>query len=412
MSPFARLGAALRLGRKTVWPSPLNLTSIGGPAWGEGRADSGEIVSEGGVLALASAWACVNLLAGTIASLPLTVYRDDGNGHRVEARDHPLWRVLHDAPNYDQTALDFWELGAAALELRGNLYAWREQTGARLAALTPITSPVQPYRRDDGSIRYRWAENGAQRDEPQELVFHVRGFGGSPLGGLSTLAYGRQTFGLAAALNRAASSTFANGLRPSGALSFQQFLTDEQRAVIEGKVVQKFAGAMNAGRPMVLEGGSKWEPITFTPEDAEMLASRGFSVEEVCRLFGVPPFMIGHTEKTTSWGTGLEQQILGFQKFTLRRRLRRIEQAIAQQLFTPGDRAAGLAAEFNLDGLLRGDSGARAGFYNAGLQQGWLTVNEVRRRENLPPVDGGDVPRVQMQNVPLAQADALQPPKP
>jgi phage terminase large subunit-like protein len=128
-----------------------------------------------------------------------------------------------------------------------------------------------------------------------------------------------------------------NGLRPSGVLTFDKFLTAEQRDVArKERLATKFIGAMNAGRPLVLEGGTKWEQLTINPEDAQMLESRGFSVEEICRFFGVPPFMIGHTEKSTSWGTGLEQQTLGFQKFTLRRRLKRIEQALEKQLLTPG----------------------------------------------------------------------------
>ena len=164
---------------------------------------------------------------------------------------------------------------------------------------------------------------------------------------------------------------------------------------------EKFAGAVNSGKPMVLEGGTKWQSLSINPEDAQMLESRGFSVEEIARFFGVPPHMIGHTEKSTSWGTGLEQQVLGFQKFSLRRRLKRIEQALEKQLLTPIDRAAGLQVEFVVEGLLRGDSTARAAFYNSGLQNGWMTINEVRNLENLPPVDGGDIPRMQVQNQPI-----------
>lgn len=136
-----------------------------------------------------------------------------------------------------------------------------------------------------------------------------------------------------------------------------------------------------------------------------MLESRAFSVEEVCRLFGVPPHMIGHTEKSTSWGTGLEQQTLGFQKFTLRKRLKRIEQALMKQLLTPADRAAGITIEFNLEGLLRGDSAGRAAFYKDMTAMGAMTINEVRGLENLPPVEGGDVPRMQSQNIPISMAN-------
>jgi HK97 family phage portal protein len=143
------------------------------------------------------------------------------------------------------------------------------------------------------------------------------------------------------------------------------------------------------------------------PEDAQMLESRAFSVQEVCRFFGVPPFMIGHTEKVTSFGSGLTEQVLGFQKFTLRRRLKRIEQALEKQLLTAAERAAGMSIEFNLDGLLRGDATARATFYQQMTQIGAMTINEVRALENLPAVTGGEVPRMQMQNVPITEGGKL-----
>lgn len=379
----------------------LSLTDPKG--WPQESVQAGVPVNETSVLALSAAWACVNLLAGTIASLPLMVYRTDTAGNRVVAKDHPLYRVLHDSPNFDQTAMDFWEGGTIALELRGDMHARIERMGGRVVALHPIYRPTV-RRLSSGALRYAWTEDGKAFDEPQENVFHVRGFGGSPLGGLSTLSFGRQVFGLSGAINTAASTTFANGIRPQGVLTSEKFLTKEQRDPVERALQEKYAGAMNAGRPMLLEGGMTWTQITINPEDAQMLESRAFSVEEIARLFGVPPHMIGHTEKSTSWGTGLEQQTLGFQKFTLRRRLKRIEQAIEKQLLTPADRAAGISVEFNLEGLLRGDSTARAAFYQSGLQNGWTTINEVRALENLPPVNGGDIPRMQMQNQPITQA--------
>lgn len=375
----------------------------------ENTPHSGEEVTVPNVLAISAAWACVNLLAGTIASLPLMVYRTGRGGARTVAYDHPLYRLLHDSPNADQTSLDFWEFASASVEMLGNAYAQIDRgMNGKVVSLTPIRADIMIVRRtSSGALEYRWSDEGGSYTARQEDILHIRGFGGSPLGGLSTLAFGRHAFGLARAIDRAAGSTFANGLRPSGVLTFDKFLTAEQREIAETKLVEKFAGAMNSGRPMVLEGGTKWAQLTINPEDAQMLQSRGFSVEEVCRFFGVPPFMIGHTEKATSFGTGLEQQTLGFQKFTLRRRLKRIEQAIEKQLLQPADRAAGVIVEFALEGLLRGDSTARAAFYNSALVNGWMTINEVRGLENLPPVAGGDVPRMQMQNVPITQAGKL-----
>lgn len=370
------------------------------------QSDAGETVTGENALSLSAVWACVNLIAGTTASLPLMVYRQNADGERVVARDHPLYRVLHDSPNFDQTAVDFWEFMSASIELWGNAYARKIRTAGDVTGLWPIAPHLVSVRRlASGTIEYRWSEDGRQYVETDATMLHIRGFGGNPLGGMSTLRFARQVFGLARAVDKAAAAMFKNGLRPSGVLTLQTTLNDTQRGAVEKGLQQKFAGSINSGVPMVLEGGTKWESLTIDPEDAQMLQSRGFSVEEVARFFGVPPFMIGHTEKSTSWGTGLEQQTLGFQKFTLRRRLKRMEQALEKQLLTAKDRTAGVTIEFNLEGLLRGDSAARARFYQQMTQIGAMTINEVRALENLPAVDGGDVPRMQMQNVPITQID-------
>ena len=373
------------------------------------RGDAGEVVTDDSAMSLSAVWACVNLLAGTIASLPLMVYRTDAQGRRTVARDHPLYRVLHDSPNYDQTAVDFWEFVNASIELWGNAYARILRSSTAVSGLHPVAPSLMSVRRlTSGTIEYRWTEEGKTYVETDATMLHIRGFGGNPLGGMSTLHFGRNVFSLARAADRSAGGMFKNGLRPSGVLTFEKWLSPEQRALTKNELADQFLGAANSGRPLVLEGGTKWEQLTISPEDAQMLESRGFSVEEVCRFFGVPPFMIGHTEKSTSWGTGLEQQTLGFQKFTLRRRLKRIEQSLAKQLLRPEDRAAGITIEFSLEGLLRGDSAARASFYQSGLNNGWMTINEVRALENMPPVDGGDVPRMQMQNVPITEAGQQQ----
>lgn len=389
-------------GREPV-PSGGNVTVRGFDGVASDIA-SGEPVTPHSALSLSAVWACVNILAGTTASLPFMVYRQR-DGQREPARDHPLWRLLHDSPNYDQTAVDFWEFVGASLELWGNAFAEvKRGDDGRLIALRPVAPHLVAVRRlPTGPLEYTWTDDGRARRVTDEAMLHIRGFGGEPLGGMSTLHFARQAFGLAQATDRAAGATFKNGLRPSGALTFESWLTPEQREVAETRLVEKYVGAVNAGRPMVLEGGTKWSALTINPEDAQMLESRHFSVEEICRFFGVPPHMVGHTEKSTSWGTGIEQQVIGFQKFTLRRRLKRIEQAVAKQLLTPAERARGMSVEFNLEGLLRGDSAGRAAFYGTMTGIGAMTINEVRALENLPPVVGGDVPRMQMQNVPIGQ---------
>lgn len=391
-APFRKADTtrALDIRRSSDWPA--------GAVW------TGEEVTASSALSLSAVWACTNLIAGTIATLPLVVYRQKGD-ERVAVKDHALYRLLHDSPNYDQTAVDFWEFIAASLELWGNAYARIERTNGKVSGLHPINPAVIAVRRrQDGAIEYRWTEDGRYYELTDRDVFHVRGFGGNPLGGMSTLHFGRQVFGVALAADRSAGTTFANGLRPSGVLKFAEWLKPDQRDLAETAMVAKFAGAQNTGKPMVLEGGVTWEALTLNPEDAQMLETRKFSVEEVCRLFGVPPHMIGHTEKSTSWGTGLEQQTLAFQKFTLRRRLKRIEQSIMKQLVTPEERSRGLIVDFNLEGLLRADSAGRASFYQTMTAIGAMTINEVRALENLPPVPGGETPRMQMQNVPIMEA--------
>ena len=388
--------------RKDAPPRPLSIADPAG--WPVDRVWSGSDVSAESALSLSAVWACVNLLAGTIASLPVGVWERRA-GERVRVAGHPLYRLLHDSPNHDQTAVDFWEYLQSSLELWGNAYARIERTGGRIAGLVPINPAVISVRRlASGRIEYGWAENGRSYRVLDDDVFHVRGFGGGPLQGMSTLYFGRQAIGGAMAADRAAAETFRNGLRPSGVLTFETWLRPDQREIAERRLVEKFAGAQNAGRPMVLEGGTKWQALTLNPEDAQMLESRRFGIEEICRLFGVPPHMIGHTEKSTSWGTGLEQQTLAFQKFTLRRRIKRLEQAIEKQLLTPAERGRGVTVEFNLEGLLRADSASRAKFYQTMTMIGAMTINEVRALENLPRVEGGDVPRMQMQNVPITEA--------
>lgn len=360
----------------------------------------------GNVLALSTAWACVRLIAGTISSLPLAVYETEGESRKA-AKQHPLYRVLHDSPNADQTALNFWQYMSAALELHGNAFAEvvRASNGRVIALLPPLAPDCVRVRRlDSGAIEYEVNQDRRARKIRQEDMLHIRGFGGGPLGGLSTLSYGARAFGMAQTIEHAAAATFRNGMRPSVALETDKPLTPEQRKLAESILEEKFQGAMNSGRPFLADNGLKVKNISFNPEDAQMLESRAFSVAEICRFFSVPPHMIGHTEKSTSWGSGIEQMTLAFVQFSLRERLKNIESTLEKTLLTEVERQRGMRIEFNLEGLLRGDSAGRASFYQSGLSNGWLTINEVRQKENLPPVEGGDVPRMQMQNVPITDA--------
>lgn len=371
--------------------------------WGEnGGAVAGVCVNDQSAMRLSTFWACTRLRGSTIGSLPLPVYQLV-DGVPVELRGSALWKVLHDSPNADQTPTDYWEFVSLSLDLRGNHYArkFRDSRG-NLVALEPIRPDiVHVYRQTSGRLGYRWGWQGKSFDLDEEEVFHVRGFGGGPLGGLSTLAYARESLGIAIAADRAAGAMFANGAKPSGALQFKEFLTPEQRELARGDLTDQFAGAANAGKPFILEGGTEWKQISLNADDAQLLESRGWSTEDICRWFLVPPVMIGHSEKQTSWGTGVEQVTLGFLKFSLNPTLRRIRQAIWKQLLTPTERASGVFAEFNVEGLLAAATKDRYAAHESGLKAKWTTINEVRRKENLPPVTWGERPWGQKQDVQL-----------
>lgn len=386
-------------GRSPKFRDPQNAENRGG------GSSAGVCVNDRAAMGLSAFFGCARLISSTIGAMPFPVYRRRPDGVAVSAPDAPLYTVLHDSPNADQTPVDYWEFATLSLLLRGNHYARKLKIGDRLVGLDPIRPDiVSVRRREDGRLGYRWVWQGQHFDLTEDDVFHVRGFGGGPLGGLSVISHARESLGIAIAADRAAGSMFANGARPTGVLTSDQWLDPDQRQIARNDLADQFCGADNSGRPFVLEGGMKWEAISMKADDAQLLESRGWSVEEICRWFGVPPFMIGHNEKTTSWGTGIEQMLLGFQKFTLNPYLRRIEQAVRKQLITPAERAQGLFAEFNIEGLLRGDSQGRASFYETMTRIGVMTRNDCRRKENLPPVEGGDEITVQSQYISLEEA--------
>lgn len=366
---------------------------------------AGEIVTASSALSLSAVWACANLISGTVASLPFEVMRRGGQGVATVAGDHSLHRVIYESPNYEQTALDFWDFLSLSIELWGNGYARIERNGDRIISLHPIMPEAISVRRDGrGVLQYAWSEDGSSYTGTDRDVLHIRGAGGNALGGMSVLRFGREAFSSALAADRAAAGMFKNGMRPSSVLKFKEWLTGEQRAIAEERLAAKYLGAVNSGRPFIAEGGVDYQQLSISPEDAQMLETRQFSVEEICRYFQVPPVLIGHAGSSTAWPTSVEQQVLMFQKFYLRKRLKRIEQAVAKQLLTAKDRAGGYSVRFNMEGLLRGDSAARAAFYVSMTQIGAMSINDVCDFEGWERKPGGDVPRVQMQNVPITGA--------
>jgi len=365
---------------------------------------AGKAVTIDTVLQLSTAWSCIRLLSETIGTLPLGIFERDGEAKEA-ARGEPLYELLHDSPNADQTAAEFWEGAVACLCGWGNAYAEKStiaEGGGRVVALTPLKPDLMNVYRRDGRRRYRYSDPNGQRELDEDQVFHIRGFGFGGDVGLSPISYARQTMGTALAADETAAATFANGLQSSGFLKLPPGVKpptkEQQQDLID--MLAKFTGSARAGKVFPLFPGMEFQALGLNPDDAQLLQTRAFHVEEICRWFRVPPFMVGHTEKSTSWGTGLEQQMIGFLTFSLRPYLTRIEQAVRKQLIPPGDRAR-LFAEFNLEGLLRADSQGRAALYSTYAQNGISTRDEIRARENMPPMPGGNVLTVQSNLVPL-----------
>lgn len=397
-------------GRRNVKLSNRDDTVTLAEALAGGRGVAGRRVTVDTAMQLSTAWSCIRLLAETIATLPLSVYERTGED-KAPARAHHLYDLLHNSPNADQTAAEYWEGQVACLCGWGNGYS-EQVRGARgrLLALQPLKPDSMSVKRDsDGSRIYRYSDRGKAVDLPEDKIFHLRGFGFGGDVGLSPVSYARETMGAAMAAEHAAANVFASGLQLAGFIdSNQAKLQPEQRAGI-AKMFERFMGSSNAGKLMVLEAGMKFTPLGINPEDAQLLATRAFAVEEICRWFRVPPFMVGHTEKSTSWGTGLEQQQIAFLTFSLRPYLTRIEQAIRKQLLLPAERAS-YFAEFNLEGLLRADSAGRAAMYSVFAQNGVMDRDEIRSKENLPSRGAGAAKlTVQSNLVPLDQLGAVPP---
>jgi HK97 family phage portal protein len=363
-------------------------------------SESGERVSIEGSLQLDTVWACVRLKAQTIATLPLDLFRIDGESS-AKATEHDLYPILHDQPNQDMTAVEFWEAMGACEQLWGNAYAQKAYaSNGKLIALYPMRPDrIEVRREPDGSITYAYDFDGRRELMTEDEVFHIRGFSLDGMLGISPIAQARNNLGTARAAEKAAGALFRNGMRPSGILKAPTYLTGPQRDDAKA-MVQAYSGALSTGKVPLLEGGWDYQALTMPPEDAQLLETRSFAIEQICRWFGVPPVMVGHMEKSTAWGTGLEQMGLWFLTFSLRSDLKRIEQSIARQLLRPQERKK-YFAKFNVEGLLRADSSARASYYSTMVQNGIMTRNEVRKLENMPSVDGGDDLTVQSNLAPL-----------
>ncbi|ENG1109955.1 phage portal protein [Yersinia enterocolitica] len=365
-----------------------------------GTSSSGKVVTADKVIQLAAAWACVRLVSESVSTLPLKLYKRMPDGSRGTATDHPLYPVLCRSPNSEMTPSRFMLMLVASICLRGNAFIEKRMIGNRVISLIPLLPQNMVVKRlDSGQLEYTYTENGKKRVIPVKTMMHIRGFGLDGMCGLMPMNTGRDVFGSAMAIEESAAKVFENGMQNSGFLSSKAALKGEQREALR-KSISAFTGSKNAGKVMVLEADLTYQSVTMNPEDAQMLESRAFSIEEICRWFRVPPFMVGHMTKQSSWASSVEGMNLLFLSNTLRPLLVNIEQEIVRCLLA-GDED--YFAEFSVEGLLRADSAGRSAYYTTALQNGWMNRNDVRRLENLPPIPGGDIYTVQLNLTPIDQ---------
>ncbi|PQL04908.1 phage portal protein [Pantoea ananatis] len=379
---------------------PISLTT--GTFWEEwwGKSSSGKTVSADKAMRLSAVWACTRLLSESVSTLPLKVYQRQPDGSRVLALDNPVYQVLCRRPNLEMTPSRFMLSVVASICLRGNAFIEKKMIGKKLVSLVPLLPQNMVVKRlDNGSLQYTYTEVKTQREIAVQNIMHIRGFGLDGVCGLMPMMTGRDVIGAAMSVEEAAAKIFENGLQSSGFLSSDAALDDKQRERLRG-YLERFIGSKNAGKVMVLEAGMKYQGVTINPEAAQMLESRSFSIEEICRWFRVPPFMVGHTTKQSSWASSVEGMNLLFLTNTLRPLLVNIEQEISRCLLDGSD---DVFAEFSVEGLLRADTAGRSAYYTTALQNGWMSRNDVRRLENLPPIEGGDIYTVQLNLTPLDQ---------
>lgn len=378
--PMGRIKAAV-----ARWLGPFTLEDSA--AWESVvgvRGPAGVSVTPRTAMQVSAVWACVRLISETIATLPLGMYERTRSGKRP-APDHPLHFIIHDQPSPDATASVFWEAFIASMLLRGVGRAEKLMVGNRLVGLQFLAPDrLTCSRLEGGRKEWRYTEeDGRQRVIPQDRIWEVPGFTLDGKNGVSVITYGAHVFGGAIAADQAAARTFSNGMLQTVYYKVAAFLQPKQRDEFRKNVL----GAVERGETPLLEGGTDVGTIGIKPADSQLLESRAFSVEEICRWFRVDPALVGHGQRDSNWGTGLEQKMIWFLIFTLSPWLKRIEQAIQKDLQTPYDRLR-FYPKFTVEGLLRADSAGRAAFYTAMVNNGVLTRDEVRELEDRPPMGG------------------------
>ena len=364
-----------------------------------GSSTSGAMVNQRSAMQISAVYACVRVLAESIAGLPLHVYQCGKNGSREKVVEHPLYFLLHDEPNPEMTSFVFRETLMTHLLLWENAYAQIIRDGrGQVIALYPLMPDRMRVDRDEnGQIYYRYQlgadeshlDKAGTVDLSPKDVLHIPALGFDGLVGYSPIAMARNSIGMAIACEDFGASFFRNGVAPSGVLEHPGVLKNPEK--LRAAWEAQYGGSRNSGRVAVLKEGMKFNPIAIPPEQAQFLETRKFQVDKIARIFHVPPHMIGDLERSTF--SNIEQQSLEFVKYTLNPWVCRWEQALTKPLLSPKEKRE-YSIRFNVDGLLRGDYQSRMNGYAVGRQNGWMSANDIRELENMDKISeeqGGDL---------------------
>ena len=392
---------------------PKNATSGSAYSFFMGSSAAGKSVNERSAMQMTAVYACVRILSESIAGLPLHMYRYEDDGSKTKAVEHPLYHLLHDEPNPEMTSFIFRETLMSHLLLWGNAYAQIIRNGkGDIIALYPLMPNRMKVERDaKGQLYYEYQTmkedaptmKGAVYQLYPNEVLHVPGLGFDGLVGYSPIAMAKNAIGLAIAAEEYGSKFYANGAAPSGVLEHPNVLKDP--AKVRDSWNAAFGGSSNAHRVAVLEEGMKYTPISISPNEAQFLETRKFQINEIARIFRVPPHMVGDLEKSSF--SNIEQQSLEFVKYTLNPWVCRWEQAL-QRALLDDDEKGKYFFRFNVEGLLRGDYQSRMNGYATARQNGWMSANDIRELENLdriPAELGGDLYLVNGNMLPLSQVE-------
>lgn len=395
---------------------PVDKAADAGYSFLFGRTTSGKPVNERTAMQTTAVYACVRILAEAIASLPLHVYEYQDDGGKKLVHDHPLYYLLHDEPNPEMTSFVFRETLMSHLLIWGNAYAQIIRDGAgRVLGLYPLLPDKMEVQRDDkGNIYYVYSRNSDENPTFKEYgniklkaedVLHIPGLGFDGLIGYSPIAMAKNAVGMTLACEEYGASFFANGANPGGVLEHPGVLKDPSKVRESWNSV--YRGVGNAHKIAVLEEGMKYQQIGIPPEEAQFLETRKFQINEIARLYRIPPHMVGDLDKSSF--SNIEQQSLEFVKYTLDPWVIRWEQSLQRSLLLPGEKGK-YFIKLNVDGLLRGDYQSRMNGYAVGRQNGWFSANDIREMENMNPIpdeEGGNLYLINGAMTKLADAGAF-----